>query len=244
MKNIRLKKLGVVFLSMFMLLYIQGCTAKNNNSSSSTKTNDEVIINELDAAEYTEIVQNADAIIMNYDTVYDFTDSETLYNRADVVVSGKFIKNAEVIKGIAPGEIMTVYTFKVEISYKGENVKNDMVEIAVPGGIIKRKDYISMWEAEADQFNLFVGKDGTDIRDMNGNENLVLNYGYNFSIDQGRNFLVYLREGDFEATGISKYILPYYNFSIREIKDGEVTSLTVDGTTADAFLESEIIPES
>ncbi len=229
----KIRVVGVLFLS---LIFITGCTTEKS----------EEVTSESSANEYAKMVQTAkaDYSMINIDSQYDFGDQTTLYNRADVVVSGKFIENTEVVKGITPGEIMTVYTFKVNASYKGDEIESDVVKVAVPGGIITREDYINMWEAEAEQFNLFVGKDGSDIRDLDGEETLIFNYGYDFSIDGVENYLVYLRDSSIDNPEISAYILPYYNFSIREIKDGEVTSLTVDGTTADAFLESEIIPES
>lgn len=140
------------------------------------------------------------------DWMFDVSSEDELSNFSEIIVSGKFIKKAEVIMPFDNGMLYTKYTFKVDRAFKGNNEKNQQIEVVVPGGEIKVQDYIKLLEEKTPQLLEFKsGKNESgkgnnpeykNYYDMDKNKIIYQNYGTNPDIKNGKTMLLYLVYND------------------------------------------------
>ncbi len=189
---------GIVFTLVLTLVFFTGCAsdAKTDNDSDVsviTYDNDEEDYATAEMIEIQTKLNESPNISGMGDSVVDPRNEDEFFEFVDIVVTGKFIKSAEVVPGAFPGMVSTVYTFKVDSAYKGQFTRNEQIQVIVPGGAIKRKDYIELWDDEtASEYHIFETKEGEDIRDFNENEMLYFNMGNHIEFKNGSEYVLYL----------------------------------------------------
>ncbi len=81
---------------------------------------------------------------MDYRCIYP----EDLYKNADLVISGRYLRDTEVYGQEGTGTPQTVGTVQVETVYKGE-VQGDTIPIRFTGGTISLREYVAKRPADS-----------------------------------------------------------------------------------------------